>query len=148
MELKQVLPGKVSFTLERLGQPLTLNLLSLEDNVWMEENYPGEQLNAVYSEPRVKDILRILCRILDIESKRLISKTNIVEIDIETGIETNVEGLSLMDKLYKITGDGELAVVMAAIFEVRKRSNEIVQKLQEKYNDQKKTEVVEPLLGK
>lgn len=147
MNLKEIIPAKVEVTLERLDRPLVLNLLTLEDNVWLEQNYPGEELQKVYTEPRIKDILKILCRILDVESKRYLAKIEIIEID-DYGLETPLKGASLADKLFKIVGDGEMALIISGIFEIRTRSNDIVMKLSEKYAAQKKREeMTKELLG-
>lgn len=144
MDLKEIIPGKVFVKLDRLPHSIELNLFSLEDNVWLSDQYPDGDLEKVYSEPRVKDVLKIFCRIMTLESKRMISKIEIIEIGLD-GVETKLEGLSMPEKLFKITGDGELALIIQAVFEVRMRSNDIVQKINEKY--QKKTKEALQLHG-
>lgn len=142
MELKEIIPPKISFRVERINKELTLNLMTVEDNLWIEENYPGDQISEVFTKLKVRDILRIIARMLDIESKRTLSRYEIIEID-EMGKEEKIKDLSLGEKLFKLISDAELLVIIKSFFETKKRSNEVIKKLTE---DEKKTEEI-PQVG-
>jgi len=138
MNLSEVLPQKVQLKLIRLDQPLYINMITLDDNQWLSEQYPGDELKKVYSEPRVKDILRITCRLLDQDSKRYLAKVKIIEFD-EEGNEKILEGLTLAEKLYKLAADSEIGVIIMATYDVKRKSNEMIEQIKEKANPQKKT---------
>lgn len=138
MELKEIIPSKITVKLESIPVELIVNNLTLNDNVWLEEKYPGDELQKIYLESKMKDIVIIFARILSLESKRLIANCKIIEID-DHGNEKELEDLSIAEKLMRITCDGELALIIDAIYQVRVRSNDIAEKINQKYIDQKKT---------
>jgi hypothetical protein len=145
MKLSELLPQKVSFKLARLqDKEIVLNMITLADAAWLEEQYPGDELNKIFTEVRIKDLLKIIARIMTDDSKRFLGKAKIVEVD-DFGDEKEVTGLTLADKLYRVLSDGELVIVFNALFDVRMKSQEIAINESEKL--QKKTQAISELSG-
>jgi hypothetical protein len=139
MKLSELIPQKVSFKLSRVEKELTMNMITLEDAAWLEENYPGQEATKIFTEVRIKDILRLATRILTDESKIYLGKAKILQVD-DFGNEKEVEGLTLSEKLYRILAEGELMVLVNAIFDVRMKSQEIA--LTETDKIQKKSQAI------
>ncbi len=139
MELAKVIPQKVSFTLEKLGKTLTMGMITLDIDEWMKENYPGEELHKVLSEPNVKEVLKIAVKLLDRDSKKLLSKVEIIDED-EFGNDIKLEKLSLDEKLFRLTGEAEFTFILLAIFDNRKKSFDILDKIKEERGEKKTVE--------
>jgi len=126
MELQEILPGSVSFKLENIPQELSLDMLTLDDNVWINENFPN--IMDVFTNSDVKSIIKIIAKVLSKESKKLLASIKIVEVD-EYGVESLCEKMTIAEKLQKLALDSEIIVVLNAFIEVRKRSNDFVAKI-------------------
>ena len=125
MKLNELLTQKVSLKLARLDRDLFMNMITLDDTAWLMDQYPGEELKKIFTEVRIKDLLRIACRILTDESKAYLGSVKLTEYD-ERGVGTVLENLTLADKLYKLISDGELMKIINAIMEVREKSQDII----------------------
>src|SRR5687768_9614236 len=129
MELKEIIPQKIGFTLEKIGRPLTLSPITLDIDEWLRENYPGDKLQMVLTTPSVKDILKIAAKLLDRESRKALAKSEIVETD-DFGNETKLDNMTLDMKLYRLTSEVEFTLILLAIVDVRKRSFDLLTAIQ------------------
>lgn len=132
MEIKEILPGKINLKIERIDAPLALNLLTVEDNIWLDDTFPDGGLDKILREVKVKDLIKVVLRMIDLPTKRLLGRMDIVDVD-EKGHEIKLENLTLNEKLCKLINEGEVTAIIDAIIESKKRSNEIVTKFNEKY---------------
>lgn len=140
MDLKEIIPPKVSFKLQAVPGDLTLNHVSLEDGEWLKQQYSDEELDQIFNEPRAKDILKIACRLLTADSKRALAKVNVPVFD-DAGNEIKSDTpLPLDVKLHRICSQGEFMLIYSCIAEIRLTNMRIIAKIGEAM--QKKTEEI------
>lgn len=137
MEIKDILPSKISLKIERIEEPLELNLLTIEDNIWFEEKFPDGGLDKILREVKVKDLVQVILRMMDLPTKRTLGKVDIYDVD-DNGNDVKVDNLSLNQKLCKLVNEGEVSAIIDAIIEAKKKSNEIVMKFNDKYKKKQK----------
>lgn len=138
MDLENLIPQDVSFKLKELDRPLTLRSLTLDDEVWLKEKFPGDRLQKVFEDVIIPDFLSIIARILDTDSKRYMATVKIVEVNEETGEDINTDKLSIAEKIQKLARAEEILTIIDAYLEMKKRSNEVRDQIEAQYRDQKK----------
>lgn len=138
MKLNEVIQEKPEIMLQKLDRPLVFNNITLADQAWLDNRYSQEELTKVFTEMKTNEILEIAVRFLDDRSKEYLSKIKIVERD-EYGVEKEAVKFTLAQKLFNICGEGEFAMLIKKIFEIRSNSVKQINKMFDVF--EKKTEV-------
>lgn len=106
--------------LKKLGHDIVINFFSLADDEWIEDKY-GNDVEAIFKEFKVQEILEILWHQLTDESKRLIVGAKIVEWE---GLEE--KELSFDSPISKmkhiITGKDELLAIWSGLIKAKTQS--------------------------
>lgn len=97
MNLLELKPKHSKLKLKAIKQELILNPVTLADEAWMEEQYGAKQIAEIFEQVNIKEISRIVFRLLDNDSKRVFKKQTVEVID-ENGDSHDVElgGLDLL----------------------------------------------------
>lgn len=127
MKLNEVIQTKTELKLEKLDRNLVFNNITLADQAWLMENYGEEGLKKVFTDHKVEEILKIATRFLDDASKDLLCKVKVAERD-EFGEFIEVKKLTLAQKLFHVCSQAELVMVMNSIFELQRKSMELIEK--------------------
>lgn len=107
--------------LSKLGKDVFVNPISIDDDEWMSENFSETQLVEAFKTVNVQVIFAIFWRILDVDSKRMISKATVVEFD--GLVEKQIEVTDPIVKLKKIIcGAKEIMDIMTAILNTKTNS--------------------------
>jgi hypothetical protein len=111
-----------SIFLKNVGKNLFLNFITIEDEDFFSEQFPGNTLQQKMAEGDVDSVLAIFWRLLDNDGKRLIRDAKLIrwegmkEVVVTT--EDPVEKLRMI-----ISGADEITAIMEAIFGVRVKSS-------------------------
>lgn len=134
MKLNEIISTTIEVKISRLDAPLCFNQLSLDDENWLSQRYPTQsEIQSIFTGQNYRAILEIAVRIMSIDTKRILARVNLYEVDDETGKETELKDISLSEKLYRLCSYGELSLIIEAIFEARKKSTDIIEKLSKKH---------------
>jgi hypothetical protein len=95
--LLELRPQESRLKLGSLKQELVLRPITLADEAWLDETYGSEEITKVFEEVNIKEISRIVFRLLRTDSKKLFKKQT-VEIVDENGNCEDIElgGLDLL----------------------------------------------------
>jgi len=128
-------PPRPSVFLKNVGKNLFLNFITIEDEDFFNEQFPGNSLLERISSGDVNVVLSIFWRLLDNEGKRLIRDAKLVRWEgmreVIVATEDPVEKLRLI-----VSGGDEITAMMEAIFGVRAKSSP-----EPKLNEKKKSKV-------
>lgn len=131
-------PPRPSVYLKNTGKNLFLNFITIEDEDFFNEQFPGNALMEKLQEGDVNAILSIFWRLLDNDGKRLIRDAKLVKWD---GMEEKV--VTTDDPIQKlrliVSGGDEITAMMEAIFGVKTKSAP-----EPKMNEKKKLKGAEP----
>lgn len=153
MEISEIIPAPIAFTLEKFGQPLEVGILALEDNVWIEKTFGAGGLEEVLKMAKTKDIrpfMTVIVRMMTKDSKKILGKFKVMDIS-DMGEEVEVPNLSLVDKMMLLTNEGELTAVLGSFIQSRIQASNIAMMYNEniqKKTEQEMTEKQDPLHGK
>lgn len=117
MDLTKLIPKETRFKLRQSGdEEFVMRPINLQDEIWLSEEYPGEEIGKVFEEINIKEISRIVFRLLDSESKKFFKKRE-VEIVDEDGDSESMElgGVALLQSL--VSGWDEKAMLMEKLLE-------------------------------
>jgi len=97
MNLMQMKPKESKLKLRALKKELTLRPINLADEAWIGETYGADEIMAIFEEVNLKEISRIVFRLIKDEDK-LIFKSKIVTFITEDGeeIEQELGGVELL----------------------------------------------------
>jgi hypothetical protein len=99
-----------------------LNFITIEDEDYFNEKYPGNALIERMKEGDVNAVLDIFWRLLDNDSKRIIRDVKLFRWEgmneVVVATDNPIEKLRLI-----ISGADEITAIMEAIFGVRTKSN-------------------------
>jgi hypothetical protein len=131
-------PPRPSVFLKNVGKSLFLNFITIEDEDFFNEQFPGNALMEKLEAGDVNAILSIFWRLLDNDAKRLIRDARLVRWE---GMEEKV--VATDDPIEKlrliVSGGDEITAMMEAIFGVRIKSSP-----ESKANEKKKLKVGGP----
>jgi len=115
MNLTDLKPKESKLKLSSIDRELTLRPISLSDEVWLLETYGQEQLTQVLETIDIKEISRIVYRLIK-EDDKLIFKSKDVVFITESGesIEKKLGGLELLRHMV-FGWDDKLALYYALI---------------------------------
>lgn len=109
-------------TFKNIKNPMYLNFITIEDEDYFNEKYPGNALIERMKEGDVNAVLDIFWRLLDNESKRVIRDVKLFRWEgmneVVVATDNPIEKLRLI-----ISGADEITAIMEAIFGVRTKSN-------------------------
>lgn len=113
MKLNELKPTKTTLKISTIKKKLTVNPLTLNDEVWLSERYTEEELQQIFLEINIKEISRIVFRLLDNESKKAF-KAQDVDIILEDGsvVTKNLGGVELLRNAC-VGWDDKLALIEA-----------------------------------
>lgn len=69
IRLEDIIPEGATFTLRKTGKTYRLNPVNLSDELWMSNTF-GERLDDIFKNIRMKDICRIVFRLMDEDDKQ------------------------------------------------------------------------------
>lgn len=115
-------PARPFVTFKNIKNPMYLNFITIEDEDYFNEKYPGNALIERMKEGDVNAVLDIFWRLLDNESKRVIRDVKLFRWEgmneVVVATDNPIEKLRLI-----ISGADEITAIMEAIFGVRTKSN-------------------------
>lgn len=116
MNLLDMKPKESKLKLKSLKNDLTLRPVSLADEAWLDEQYGSKEITKIFNEVNIKEISKIVFRLLDNESKKIFKK-QIVEMIDENGDSSEVElgGVELFRSM--IIGWDEKVALLNALLE-------------------------------
>lgn len=115
MNLVDMKPKQSKLKLKALKQELILNPITLADEAWLDEQYGAKVLSEIFTNVNIKEISRIVYRLLDADSKKLFKK-QVVELVNEDGESEDIElgGVQLLMTMV-IGWEEKLAMVNALL---------------------------------
>jgi hypothetical protein len=115
-------PARPFVHFKNIKQPMYLNFITIEDEDYFNEKYPGNALIERMKEGDVNAVLDIFWRLLDNDSKRIIRDVKLFRWEgmneVVVATDNPIEKLRLI-----ISGADEITAIMEAIFGVRTKSN-------------------------
>jgi hypothetical protein len=115
-------PARPFVNFKNIKQPMYLNFITIEDEDYFNEKYPGNALIERMKEGDVNAVLDIFWRLLDNDSKRIIRDVKLFRWEgmneVVVATDNPIEKLRLI-----ISGADEITAIMEAIFGVRTKSN-------------------------
>lgn len=114
MDLSKIKPQKSTFTLTHApGRIFTMNPINLGDEIWLDQVY-GDTIGDVFENLNIKEISRIVFRLLRPEDKAFFKKQTITLVN-EEGEEGDVEmgGVAMLQSL--ISGWDEKIQILNAL---------------------------------
>ena len=114
MDLKKIVPQESSFYLRLAERSFTMRPINLEDEIWLENEYPGSKVQDIFENLNMPEISRIVFRLIKNEDKEFFKKQS-VKIVNEEGEEMEVDlgGVKLLTAL--ISGWDEKATVINSL---------------------------------
>lgn len=111
MKLEKIKRKGVKLNLSKVKKPLIINEITLNDEVWLSEEYGEDALRTVFETMNIKELARILFRLMDNDSKKLFKAQEFESVD-ENGEETieKIGGVELLTLLC-IGNDDKLALI-------------------------------------
>ena len=115
-------PAKAKVTLKNLGnKEVFLNFVTIADENWIEERYPGKAWEESFAKNEVEPTLDIFWRLLTDESKRLIASIKFTEW--QGSKEVALDLTEPVDRLKRlISGADEVMAVVSAILHSKNQS--------------------------
>ncbi len=108
--------------LKNVGKPLFLNFITIEDEDFFNERFPGNALMEALQAGDVNCVLEIFWRLLDNDGKRLIRDAKLVRWEgmkeVIVATDDPIEKLRLI-----VSGGDEITAMMEAIWGVKFKSN-------------------------
>jgi hypothetical protein len=107
--------------MKNIGKSLFLNLITIEDEDFFNEQFPGNSLGEKIQAGDVNAVLTIFWRLLDNEGKRLIRDAKLVRWEgMEEKIVTTNDPIEKLRLI--VSGADEMTSMMEAIFGVKLKS--------------------------
>ena len=97
MNLTDLKPRQSKLKISTIKEELTLNPITLSDEAWLSEVYNPDELQKIFSEVNIKEISRIVFRLMNIEGKKIFKKQS-VDFVTEDGevLEQEIGGVELL----------------------------------------------------
>lgn len=116
MDLRELRPQESSFKLRAAKRSFTLNPITLADEVWLDEQYGSEMIQEIFLSTNIKEISRIVYRLLKVEDKQFFKTRPVTFID-EEGNEAEIQlgGVELLR--YMVSGNDEKLELINALIE-------------------------------
>ena len=114
MDLSKIRPQESTFKLRHVeDRVITMRPITLDDEIWLDQTY-GDKLGEIFENINVKEISRIVFRLMKNEDK-LFFKKRVVKLVNEEGEEGEIEmgGLVLLQSL--ISGWEEKISILNAL---------------------------------
>lgn len=114
MDLSKIKPQESTFKLGQVSDKVfTMNPINLGDEIWLDQTY-GDDLGKIFEDINIKEISRIVFRLLKPED-RLFFKKRVITLINEEGEEGEVEmgGVVLLQSL--ISGWEEKIAILNAL---------------------------------
>lgn len=114
-------PQRPSVFMKNIGKSLFLNFITIEDEDFFNEQFPGNSLGEKIQAGDVNAVLTIFWRLLDNEGKRLIRDARLVRWEgMEEKIVTTNDPIEKLRLI--VSGADEMTAMMEAIFGVKLKS--------------------------
>jgi len=129
MVLQDLIPKSCSFKLKTLDERLTLNPITLADEIWLSEKYGVDCLTKIFTDVNFVEIVNIVYRLLSVDSKSKLQKQR-VEFYDEEGNKSYHElgGVKLLYSM--ISGNKEKEEVMVSLLETIGFSKQITEEIE------------------
>lgn len=116
MQLSYVKPKESSFSLREAGRSFRIRPITLNDEIWLSEVY-GSRIQKVFEEGDLREISRIVFRLMIDEDKKFFSKVTKTIVD-EYGEESefSLGGVARLQSM--ISGMEEKAAILQALLDV------------------------------
>lgn len=116
MNLKDLKPKESRFKLKAAKREFTLNPITLADEVWLDEEFGQEKIEQIFTEINIKEISRIVFRLIKPEDK-VFFKSRPVKFITEDGeeLEQDLGGVELLRTM--ISGNDEKIGIINALLE-------------------------------
>jgi hypothetical protein len=115
VDLVSIKPKASKLYLESVKRTFTLRPFTLEDEIWLSQEYGTEGVQKVFDEINLKEIARIAYRVIVPEDRRFFAKREVNLIDEEGNEETKtIGGVALLQTMVQGWKDKE-AVIMALL---------------------------------
>jgi hypothetical protein len=127
MELTSLVPRDIKFNLTSIkDREFTMKAITLADKIWLDENFPNGQIAEIFLNINIKEICRIIFRLLTPEDKLFFKKQK-VKIVNEEGDEEEIEigGVALLQSLISGGIGEELELVNALLKNMGYSDNQI-----------------------
>lgn len=148
IKMSEIVPSPSEFTLRSTGKTYKLRPFGLEDEQWLDETFGGE-LEKVFREYRIRDILRIAYHQLCDEDKKEF-KAREVRLQDEDG-EERTERMGGVRLLFaRVTGEDEQYAILQALLKARGVSQPLMEELVAEVSGapaQKKSDETDPSTG-
>lgn len=96
LKFEDLVPQGDSFTLKKTGKTYHLRPFTLADEIWMADTF-GESVEAIFKSMKMKEICRIVYRILEDEDKKEFKAKNVLLINEEgEEVEKRIGGYELL----------------------------------------------------
>lgn len=115
--LNKLFPKESFLKLNRLEHQLKINTITLSDEAWLSHEFGDrEQLAEVFYSGDIRSIIRIIYRLMDEESKKLVSNIQLTTTD-EDGNQANVK--SNIDKMLYLASADDLPQMIKCLIDSR-----------------------------
>lgn len=115
VKLEDLVPQGAEFNLKQTGKTYKLRAVSAADEIWMKQTF-GDDLQKVFSEVRIREICRIVFRIMEQDSKASLAVRDVTIMD-ESGKEEKIQlgGVDLLMTL--VSGISEQVEILKALLQ-------------------------------
>lgn len=117
MDLTKLIPKETSFKLRQVeDQVFHMRPINLQDEIWLAETYPGDEIEKIFTQMDIKEISRVVFRLLKPEDKKFFAKREVEIIDEDGESETvEIGGVVLLQSL--ISGWEEKGMILETLLE-------------------------------
>jgi hypothetical protein len=92
MKLTELVPRESKFSLRLAKREFTMRPINLEDEIWLEETYGIDGILEIFNEMNIKEIARVVFRLIKPEDKTYFAKREVEFITEDGDKETLVLG--------------------------------------------------------
>lgn len=120
MNIEDINVRQVPIKLARLNEEIIINPPSVSDEIWFRDVIGEDKLRETLEKMNdIPMLCRIVFKLLSFESKQLIMKYQIVDIDEETGEEVELKSKPYEKLSYLISGSTEIVKIIQALVKAK-----------------------------
>jgi hypothetical protein len=129
IQLEDLIPQGATFTLRKTEKTYRLNAVSLGDELWMNQQF-GESLSDIFQNIRMKEICRIVFRLLDDEDKEDFAARDVTIMnELGEKVTNRIGGAELL--FLMVSGFQEKIEIFEALLQTIGISRPILNKMKE-----------------
>lgn len=119
MDFNSIVTKDVKVELARFPEPVVIRPPTIADEMYFKNEIGAEKLQEVFTKLEdIPTLLRIVYRLFDIKTKKLVANAEVFDIDDE-GNEVKLEAKPYEKLAYLISGQQEVAKILTAFIEAR-----------------------------